>query len=197
MPEKTLGRSDAKSRRRERLLEAAASLFAKHGFNGVSMEDLGAAVGVSGPAVYRHFSSKQAVLAELLIGVSTALLEGGEVETERAPRGELALRALIEFHVDFALRHPDVIRVHDRDRSALSTGDAHKVRRLQRRYVELWVTVLEGLRPDTDTAELRARAHAAFGLMNSTPYAVGRSSSADSARLRSLLELMSYAALTV
>ncbi|QPZ37155.1 SACE_7040 family transcriptional regulator [Paramicrobacterium chengjingii] len=196
MSEKPHGRSDAKNKRRHSLLDAAAALFSEHGFNGVSMEDLGTAVGVSGPAVYRHFPSKQAVLAELLIGVSTALLEGGSIETQRAPKGDLALRALIEFHVDFAIRNTDVIRVHDRDRSALSPQDAHTVRLLQRQYVELWVSLLERLSPEADVAELRVRAHAAFGLMNSTPYSVRHRGAANTDRLRALLERMSYAALT-
>ena len=53
----------------------------------MSIEDLGAAVGVSGPAVYRHFASKQAVLAALLVGVSEHLLAGGmAVESASAGR---------------------------------------------------------------------------------------------------------------
>ena len=63
-------RSRAKQNRRQALLSAAASLFALHGFSRVSLEDLGAAAGVSGPAVYRHFPGKQAVLADLLVTVS-------------------------------------------------------------------------------------------------------------------------------
>ena len=60
-----VGRSEAKAQRREALLAAAAHHFAERGFNGVSIEDLGTAVGMSGPAVYRHFESKQALLAAI------------------------------------------------------------------------------------------------------------------------------------
>lgn len=190
------GRSGAKTRRRDSLLGAAATMFAERGFNGVSMEELGAAVGVSGPAVYRHFPSKQAVLGELLIDVSTALLEGGADEVRRTSGGEFALRALIAFHVDFALDHPDVIRVQDRDLHSLTPEDAHAVRSLQRRYVELWVSVLEGLSPGIPTARLRVRAHAAFGLMNSTPHTIDRRTTFDPEELRAALERMAYAALT-
>mgnify|MGYP001792019351 CR=1 FL=1 len=70
-------RSQAKENRRQALLTAAAALFALHGFNRVSLEDLGAAAGVSGPAVYRHFQGKQAVLGDLLLTVSRELLDGG------------------------------------------------------------------------------------------------------------------------
>ena len=70
-------RSQAKENRRQALLSAAAALFAVDGFNRVSLEDLGAAAGVSGPAVYRHFAGKQAVLGALLLSVSQDLLDGG------------------------------------------------------------------------------------------------------------------------
>ena len=73
----TTQRSQAKENRRQALLASAAALFAVDGFNRVSLEDLGAAAGVSGPAVYRHFPGKQAVLGALLLSVSQDLLDGG------------------------------------------------------------------------------------------------------------------------
>src|SRR4051794_38759588 len=135
-------RGRAKAERRTALLSSAAHLFATRGFDGVSIEDLGASVGVSGPAVYRHFASKQAVLAALLVGVSEGLLVGGRSVVDSADDDSAALRALVRFHVDFALRDPDVIRVQDRDLAALSLRDRESVRDLQRRYVDLWVDVL-------------------------------------------------------
>jgi AcrR family transcriptional regulator len=188
-----VGRSEAKAQRREALLSAAASQFAERGFNGVSIEDLGSAVGMSGPAVYRHFESKQALLAAILIDVSRELLHGGTTVVERAPDGELALRALVEFHVRFALSNPDVIRVQDRDFDSLPEEDRHTVRSLQRRYVELWVDILQRMQPETKVAVLRIRAHATFGLMNSTPYS-GQQLPRD--ELREVLERMAFAALS-
>src|SRR4051794_4249192 len=107
-------RGRAKAERRDALLSSAAQLFAGRGFDGVSIEDLGSSVGISGPAVYRHFASKQAVLAALLVGVSEQLLVGGQAVVSAAGTdAAAALRSLVRFHVDFALRDPDVIRVHD------------------------------------------------------------------------------------
>ncbi|MET4639704.1 TetR/AcrR family transcriptional regulator [Mycetocola sp. 2940] len=187
-----VGRTEAKAQRREALLGAAARHFAERGFNGVSIEDLGTAVGMSGPAVYRHFESKQALLAAILIDVSRELLHGGAEVVKRAPDGELALRALVEFHVRFALTNPDVIRVQDRDLDSLSEEDQHTVRALQRRYVELWVGILQRMQPQTSVAVLRIRAHATFGLMNSTPYS-GHELPYN--ELRDVLERMAFAAL--
>ena len=200
-------RSLAKAERRAAILAASARLFAAAGFNGVSIEDLGAATGVSGPAIYRHFDSKQAVLAALLIGVSEDLVAGGLAVVDAAPDAAAALRALVAFHVDFALSQPDVIRVQDRDLDSLGEADSHDVRALQRRYVELWVDVLGALHPHTETGFLRMRAHAVFGLMNSTPYstassvgmgiATGEGTSPAGSSVRALLETMAVGALTV
>ena len=192
----TTQRSQAKENRRKALLTAAAALFAADGFNRVSLEDLGAAAGVSGPAVYRHFAGKQAVLGALLLSVSQDLLEGGRNVVASSGDHAAALAGLVEFHVDFALSHPDVIRVQDQDFSNLEDDDEAQVRTLQRNYVELWVDVLAGLHPDTDPAELRMRAHATFGLINSTPHSVrnhGRRMALK--RARPLLESMALAAL--
>lgn len=186
-------RSRAKADRRRALLAAAASLFARSGFNGVSIDDLGAAVGVSGPAVYRHFSGKQAVLAALLVGASEDLVAGGRAVVDEHPDAAAALGALVRFHVDFALSNPEVIRVQDRDLDSLAEADRHQMRALQREYVELWVQVLSRVHPDVDTALLRIRAHATFGLINSTPHSVAVSPQSD---VRALLEEMALAALT-
>lgn len=185
-------RSRAKETRRHALLDAASRLFAERGFNGVTIEDLGAAAGVSGPAVYKHFGGKQAILAALLVEASDGLHSGG-ADVVATVHGNEALRALVAFHVDFSLANANVIRVQDRDLEHLGADDRHSVRTLQRRYVELWVDVLAHLAPDTDRAVLRTRAHAVFGLLNSTPHS---GLSLDNATLRNELEHMALAALT-
>jgi AcrR family transcriptional regulator len=188
-------RDRAKADRHAALLKEAARLFAQRGFTGVSLEDLGSAVGVSGPALYRHFANKQALLGEILLGVSESLLTGGREVVQSSHEPEEQLAALVRFHVDFALTDADVIRVQDRDLASLSDDDRHTVRRLQREYVELWMSVLAHLLPQHGDAELRVRAHACFGLINSTPHSMRgvRATPADDA-MRGILESMALAA---
>ena len=165
----------ARPSRREQILRAAAQLFAERGARAVGVDDVGAAVGVTGPAIYRHFASKDAMLAEMLLRISERLLEGGTARVAAAGDDPMAqLRTLIAFQVDFALDNPALITVHDRDLGSLAPEHAARVRRLQRRYVEVWVDVLARLRPEEGTAASRARAHAVFGLVNSTPHSAGR-----------------------
>lgn len=171
--------------RQEQLRREAARMFAAFGYHGVSIEDLGASVGISGPGVYRHFPSKDALLADLLVGISEDLLEGGRAEVAAAAGPADALERLVDRHLAFSLGEPDLIRVHDRDLASLSPGDGHAVRRLQRAYVELWV---DQLSPPVTRDEGRARAHAVFGLLNSTPHQAGAATAA-------LLKGMALAAL--
>ncbi|TQL47721.1 TetR family transcriptional regulator [Homoserinimonas aerilata] len=186
-------RSQAKAERRTALLTAAAAQFAERGYSRVSLEELGAAVGVSGPAVYRHFSGKQAVLTELLVGVSASLRAGGQAVVDEHPDAAGTLAALVAFHVDFALGDADVIRVQDRDLDSLAEDARHDVRRLQRSYSELWVDALALTLPEAPRSELRVRVQAVFGLINSTPHSVRAASAPPT---RGVLEAMALAALT-
>jgi AcrR family transcriptional regulator len=180
--------------RREQILRAAAQLFAERGSRSVGVDDVGAAVGVTGPAIYRHFASKDAMLAEMLLRISERLLAGGTERVAAAGADPVRqLRALIEFQVDFALDNPALITVQDRDLGSLPAEDAAQVRRLQRRYVEVWVAVLARLHPQADAAACRARAHAVFGLINSTPHSAGR---LPRAAMAALLAGMAEAAAT-
>ncbi len=156
--------------RREQILDIAATLFAQHGYHGVSIADLGAACGFSGPALYKHFRGKQAILSEMLVSISEELLREGRARVRAAENDKAALDSLIAWHVDFALSHKPLIVVQDRDWSALPLEAREKVRETQRKYVDVWVKVLRALRPELTLAQARARVHAGFGLINSTPH---------------------------
>lgn len=155
---------------RDRVLVHAARLFALRGFHGTSIDDLGAACGISGPAVYRHFANKDAVLAQLLIGISQQLRDDGHALVSATGDPHELLDALIEFHLDFTTQQPDLIRVQDRDLANLSADAARTVRSLQRAYVETWVKALCMVRPELTQSVARVEVHATFGLLNSTPH---------------------------
>ncbi|TNC22736.1 SACE_7040 family transcriptional regulator [Amycolatopsis alkalitolerans] len=159
-----------KASRREQILTAAAELFAQHGFHGVGIDDIGAAVGISGPALYRHFRSKDAMLGEMLRSISHFLLGGGTARAEATADPEKVLAELVDFHVDFALTQPSLITVQERNLGNLIDADRKEVRALQRRYVEVWVRAIRDAVPGVSERKARSAAHAVFGLINSTPH---------------------------
>ncbi|MFD9735908.1 TetR/AcrR family transcriptional regulator [Umezawaea sp. NPDC059074] len=181
-----------KPTRREQILTAAAELFARHGFHGVGIDDIGAAVGISGPALYRHFRSKDAMLGEMLTSISERLLDGGQERVEASTGPDDALRALVGWHVDFALDDPALITVQIRNLANLTDPDRRRVRALQRRYVEVWVETIQRTVTTVDEPTARAAAHAVFGLINSTPH----SAHLDRAQMAALLTRMALASLT-
>ena len=156
--------------RRDQILATAAELFAARGYHGVSVADLGAACGISGPALYKHFESKQAMLAEMLVSISEELLRVGRERSAAAGDPEAAVRALVAWHVEFALHHKPLIVVQDRDWASLPADARDRVRSLQRSYVDVWADRLRELHAGLDTRRARAMAHATFGLLNSTPH---------------------------
>lgn len=193
-------RSQLKSDRRLRLLSAAERLVAERGFLAVRLEDIGAAAGVSGPAIYRHFPNKESLLVELLVGISARLLNGAREVRARSSDPAEALDGLIDFHLDFAFGEPDLIRIQDRDLAHLPETAQKQVRKAQRQYVEVWVGVLRELSPELAEADARLAAHAVFGLLNSTPHSTKsaenvRARLGRAARSRAVMRAMTVAAL--
>ena len=195
--------------RRQQILSTAADLFAARGFHGVSVGDIGAAVGVSGPALYKHFAGKEDILGQCLLHASDQLLAGarellsdGGVRLAvgqpgpdpAAPTAEaaaFAVEALIARHADFALDNPALIVVQEREWGALGADTRAQVRKRQLAYVDVWCDALRPLRPDLSAEQARAAVQAAFGLLNSTPHSarIGREA------MRTLLTTMARAAL--
>ncbi len=193
MSDSTTGTASAPTTRRQQVIGVAAELFAQRGFHGVSMAEIGESVGISGPALYKHFANKEALLGAMLIDISERLLAEAVTRLDAAQTDDpdAHLTMLVRWHVEFALTAPSFITVQFRDMASLGEADRRRVRRLQGRYVEMWATAVgaaTGMRPDL----ARSAAHAAFGLINSTPH------SARIARdeMATLLEQMALAALS-
>lgn len=173
-------------------MRAAAHLFAERGYKAVSTVELGEAVGMSGPALYNYFPSKEALLCELLVDVSTRLLAGClEIVGDERPPAE-TLDELIAFHVEFATTEPDIILLQDRELSSLPAEANRRVRRLQREYLREWQRVLVAVHPEIGDGEAQTRLLATIGLLNSTPHSA-RASGPNAAEI---LGAMARAALT-
>jgi AcrR family transcriptional regulator len=77
------GNLDAAESTRERILGAAARLFAEQGFSRVSMPEIARASGITAGAIYKHFKSK----ADLLFQVATRALKSIPLFVEAAESG--------------------------------------------------------------------------------------------------------------
>ena len=178
--------------RREQLLEAAAQLFAEHGFHAVGIDDIGAAAGISGPGVYRHFPRKAALLEALCDRAMTGMLHGARGIPAAHEDPHAALEALVDLHVTFAVRERVLIGVWVREARALSDDVRRSLRRRMRAYEQPWHEVLGRLREDLEPAEVAVVTAATLAMLNGTALA---SPSVEAARLEVLLRRMALAAL--
>jgi AcrR family transcriptional regulator len=156
--------------RSDEMLSAAAVLFAAKGFRGVTVDDIGAAVGLSGPALYHHFSSKEALLAEMLVSVNEGLRDQAAECASGDPVATLA--ALCTTLIDFALDRPELITIHKRDLIHAPDDVQRRVRRLKAEYVDHWVAAMCGLGV-VDEPAAHAAVQAVIGLILSAPFSKG------------------------
>jgi len=157
-----------RGQRRERILASATSLFEENGFHGAGIDDIAAAAGVTGPAIYRHFKNKNAVLVALFDRLAERLTE--ILDSVAAHDGRDALETLVRLHARLAFEERALIVVYISEERNLPEPERRRVRRFQRAYVEAWADLLRPLRADLSGEERRAAVHAAIGLLNSTGY---------------------------
>jgi AcrR family transcriptional regulator len=180
--------------RKQRILDAAADLVARYGFSGVSMEDIGGAVGITASAIYRHYDSKTAVLIAMFDRVIDRLLSEGQqvAATQQAGLRDALLR-LVEGQIDFVVDDRNVAQVYFREITNLPEADRRNLRRKQRLYLEEWVHLLTELRPGLDDTAARTIVHCAIGAIQST---LQHSAGLPQERLRALLRQSAIAVLT-
>lgn len=149
--------------RKDRILAAAADLVARHGYHAVGMADIGAAAGIVGSGIYRHFDSKSALLSALLAQVMDELQRSAAVVVAEAADDRAALDGLVANHVRVAIDERRLLQVYYREAHHLPEDDLRGLRRAQRHYIEEWVIALGPLRRELSDAELRVVVHAALG----------------------------------
>lgn len=151
--------------KRGAILHGAARVFAAGGYHGASMSALAAECGVSKALLYHYWSSKEALLFDLIHGH----IEGLAKALEAAPRPDdprERLRALIHALVE-AYRDADAAhKVQLNDLAALAPDKQAEVRMQERRLVMMMTEAVEAAAPELPRARLRPAVMALFGMVN-------------------------------
>jgi AcrR family transcriptional regulator len=162
-----VGAAGERSPRQRELVEAAARLFAERGYHAVGIADISGELGLSGPAFYRHFRSKEALLVAVLDECITTHLEDvRDIVTTDLDAGA-TLDAIVDNHIDFVFDQTGNITTWRTDFASLPPADRSRLRYLQRLYTEEWVRTVRRLRPDVEVDAVRAMCHAAIALLQS------------------------------
>lgn len=159
-----LARPKRRPQRREQILAAAVNLFHERGYHATGMDEIGAAAGITGPGVYRHFASKEEILETLVRARGEALVaEADRIASSDLPPLE-ALAALAHSYAEGIVADPSLAVVAMYERHTLSAATRTWIDRKERRNLERWVEVVSRVRTDLTEAEARVLVHAALTL---------------------------------
>ncbi len=152
--------------RRQRILSSAADLMAEHGYSSVSMAQIGAAAGIVGSGVYRHFDSKATILGAFLDGVVEAMRMGTR-EVVATTSGPGLLEAMVRRQTEIVIANHSLVTVYLRDAGNLPPKQLRETRRQQRRFVEEWIEQCALVAPALGELQLRTVVQAVLALINS------------------------------
>ncbi|WP_035800420.1 TetR/AcrR family transcriptional regulator [Kitasatospora mediocidica] len=152
--------------RREELLTAAVRLFHERGFDNVTVDSLGAAVGIAGPSVYRHFPTKAELLAAALVRCRERLWHEVSAALGAAPGPAEALECGLDAYIDFARRHHHYLGAMVSETDRLAAPERKAALDFRRDFLRVWVGLLQQVRPAYDSPEARIRVHAMFAVVN-------------------------------
>jgi AcrR family transcriptional regulator len=146
----------------DRIVTAACMLWAERGFHGASIDEIGKAAGVTGPAIYSHFHSKH----EILTSAMTDHWEAMRVALDRAVGNDRkTLDSLIDYHVDACISKTALLSIWARERRHLPEPERSQVRSRQRTYVHRYMELLSALRPGLPASELQTTVEAGIAIM--------------------------------
>lgn len=153
--------------RRDRILEAAATLFSQHGYQAVNLNDIGTEAGIVGSGIYRHFANKMGILVELLDQLTDRLLRDADEIARNEPDALTALVALLSAQIERTIEDRELYLVYIQESRHLPEDDYERLRLKQRRYIAVWRDVLLVVRPELDAELARTTIHAAISATHS------------------------------
>jgi AcrR family transcriptional regulator len=133
--------------RERQILDVALRLFSERGYRETSLKDIADVLGITRPAFYYYFRSKEDILWRIIEDLGFSLLDRARPVAERPGTPEQRLRAIVEAHVRALLRHPAAFRVYFSERSSLDPERDARLRAGEHAYTHVIADVIrEGQR---------------------------------------------------
>lgn len=189
--EYTYGPSTERGRaRRDQIIAAATQLFYEHGFHLTGIDDIGAAAGITGPGVYRHFAGKDEILIAVLDRIWMMLREGIDASSVLDAKGALDL--LVATHVRLSVTQRAEFTLLIEDLRFLPSEYQVLASSNRAKYQDSWAHAIVGVYPKLDLVEARLGTAAVWRLSSGTADAMYASGLSDD-DLRAILEDLSHA----
>jgi AcrR family transcriptional regulator len=153
--------------RKAQLADSAAELFRKHGYHQVSVNDIAAAAGVTGPAVYRHFRGKQDILAHVLLSGMDVFGLVTEDALAAAGTPEEQLDGLLRAVAALAVDRREVTALWRWEGRHLDEADQAKIRHHGGELMAQWGIALRDARPELSRTDAELLCWAALSVFGS------------------------------
>lgn len=151
--------------RRELILEAAIELFHERGYPATGVDDIGNAVDVSGPAIYRHFSSKEEILLEAIQLAADEVHEANVTARAEDDDPVRVLEGYVRAYARVALERSALVSVWSSEAKHLTSSRRSPMTRRLRAWTNEWTEQLRAVRDDLTADDARILVAGAIGLI--------------------------------
>lgn len=118
------------------------TVFSERGYHGTGMEEIARQVGIRASSLYNHVSSKQELLADIMVQTMRDLLAAFATATAWGTPADQLGRAM-QAHVRYHATHRRDVRIGNREIPSLEGEAQATVRRLRRDYARGWQRLIE------------------------------------------------------
>jgi AcrR family transcriptional regulator len=154
----TTRRKASQRRRAPQIIEAAARVFAEHGFHGATTQDIADVLGIKQASLYYYFSSKEAALELVCLKGVEGFFDAAKAIAARPESATKRLTLLIKSHLSPLVDRPDFVRVFLNERQHLPRESRRRIGRWSRGLERIFEDVItEGVKRGEFRAELNAR----------------------------------------
>lgn len=156
------------SEKRTRIIDTAAKLFAKKGFENTTTRDICKATGMSHAMIYYYFDDKESLLYEIL----DEILSEGLRAIKKIDRSSKSLKeklaAITDVYARYHVVKIDKMKVFVHEQKSLKPEHEKKVVEYQREYLDILVNILKGLKQENQIVNLdtKAAAFTFFGMVH-------------------------------
>jgi AcrR family transcriptional regulator len=150
--------------RADEILDVALELFRQRGFAGTGVDDIAAALGFAGSAIYRTYPSKSDILLDAYDRAGARVVVGVEDALAAAVGPADALARLAISFASVAVGNADLIAVTSREGAALPDRERPRLSRRRQAVRDTWAAVLRECRPELTAAEARLLVRGVFPL---------------------------------
>ncbi|PZM79271.1 MAG: TetR/AcrR family transcriptional regulator [Candidatus Melainabacteria bacterium] len=154
--------------RQQGILDAAAAMFAKHGFNGTSIAALADSCGVSKALLYHYYDSKEALLYDMLLVHCKLLSETASNATKESTNPEEQLRSLVRALMELYMSSRDKHVVLLNDLHCLPEAQQTEIKEEERKVLQEIKDLVTKLRPELKPPQVTSLTMYLMGAVNWT-----------------------------